>query len=60
MSDIEAAAKPILWPLIHAEGRRLDSDEQRVLARWALLNACVFGELHRRVATRCAARAVPT
>jgi hypothetical protein len=46
MSDIEAAARPILWPLIHAQGRRLDSDEQRVLARWALLKACVFGELH--------------
>lgn len=46
MAAIEAAAKPILWPLIHAEGRRLDSDEQRALARWALLRACVFDELH--------------
>jgi hypothetical protein len=46
MSEMEAAAKPILWPLIHAEGRRLDAAEQRVLARWALLKACVFDELH--------------
>lgn len=47
MSGMEAAAKPVLWPLIHAEGRRLDATEQRVLARWALLKACVFDELHR-------------
>jgi hypothetical protein len=46
MSDMEADAKPILWALSHAEGRSLDGDEQRVLARWALLKACVFDEVH--------------
>jgi hypothetical protein len=43
---MEADAKPILWALSHAEGRSLDTDEQRVLARWALLKACVFDEVH--------------
>jgi hypothetical protein len=47
MSEMEAAAKPVLWPLIHAEGRRLDATEQRVLAGGALLKACVFDELPR-------------
>jgi hypothetical protein len=46
MARMEEEAKPMLWPLIHAEGRRLDRDEQRVLARWALLKACVFDEVH--------------
>lgn len=46
MSEIEAAAKPLLQSLIRAEGRRLDRGEQRVLAQWAFLKACVFDELH--------------
>jgi hypothetical protein len=46
MSRIEANAKPILQDLIYARGRRLDRDDQRKLATWAFLKACVFDELH--------------
>ena len=46
MSTIEEAAKPILQPLIRARGRRLHRREQRTLATWALLKACVFDQLH--------------
>ena len=46
MSAIEAGAKPILQDLIHAQGRALDADDQRKLATWGFLKACVFDELH--------------
>jgi hypothetical protein len=46
MSELEAAAKPILLPLIEGRGGVLDCSEQRIVATWALLKACVFGELH--------------
>jgi hypothetical protein len=46
MSNIEANAKPILRDLIYANGRTLEPDEQRKLASWAFLKACVFDELH--------------
>ena len=46
MSKIEASAKPILQDLIYAKGRTLDPDDQRKLATWAFLKACVFDELH--------------
>jgi len=46
MSSIEADAKPILQDLIYARGRTLDLGEQRKLASWAFLKACVFDELH--------------
>src|SRR5215204_5005480 len=46
MSAIEASAKPILEDLIFAKGRTLDPDEQRKVASWAFLKACVFDELH--------------
>lgn len=46
MSAIEAAAKPILLDLIYARGRMLDPDDQRRLATWAFLKACVFDALH--------------
>ena len=42
MSAIEAAAKPILLDLIYARGRMLDPDDQRRLATWAFLKACVL------------------
>jgi hypothetical protein len=48
MSRIEAEAKPILSPLIHARGRRVHRREQRTLATWGLLKACGFDELHPR------------
>jgi hypothetical protein len=43
---IEANAKPILQDLIYAQGRTLDPDDQRKLATWGFLKACVFDELH--------------
>lgn len=46
MSDIEAAAKPLLQQLVYGRGRRLHLGEQRILANWALLKACVFDEVH--------------
>lgn len=46
MSTIEADAKPILEPLLRAEGRQLDLEEQLILTRWALLKAIVFSEIH--------------
>jgi hypothetical protein len=46
MSAIEANAKPILQDLIYAKGGVLDPDDQRKLATWAFLKACVFDELH--------------
>jgi hypothetical protein len=46
MSTIEANAKPILQDLSYAKGRTLDPDDQRKLANWASLKACVFDELH--------------
>jgi hypothetical protein len=46
MSSIESHAKPILQDLIYARGRMLDPGEQRSLATWAFLKACVFDELH--------------
>jgi hypothetical protein len=46
MSELEAAAKPILLPLIEGRGGNLDRREQQVVATWALLKACVFDELH--------------
>lgn len=46
MSAIERDAKPILLDLIYARGRTLDPDDQRRLATWAFLKACVFDALH--------------
>jgi hypothetical protein len=46
MSAIEVAAKPILLDLIYANRRTLDPDDQRKLATWAFLKACVFDALH--------------
>jgi hypothetical protein len=46
MSEIEARAKPLLQPLMRAEGRRLHRSQQRALSQWALLKACVFDEVH--------------
>ena len=46
MSAIEGDAKPILLDLIYARGRTLDPDDQRRLATWAFLKACVFDALH--------------
>jgi hypothetical protein len=54
MSEIEENAKPILQDLIYANGRTLDRDDQRKLASWAFLKACIFDELHPTE------RAVPT
>ena len=46
MSEMEAAAKPILEPLLRFSGRRLHRREQRTLANWALLKAIVLDETH--------------
>lgn len=54
MAAIEEAAKPILLPLVQAEGRRLHRAQQRALATWVVLKACVFDEVHPLE------RAVPT
>ncbi len=48
MSAIEANAKPILQDLIYGRGRTLDPGDQRKLATWAFLKACLFDELHPR------------
>lgn len=48
MSTIEANTKPIVQDLIYARGRTLDREEQRKLATWAFLKACLFDELHRQ------------
>jgi hypothetical protein len=46
MSTVEANAKPILQDLIYGRGRTLDAGDQRKVATWAFLKACVFDELH--------------
>lgn len=46
MSTIEENAKPILQDLVYARGRTLDREDQRTLATWAFLKACLFDELH--------------
>jgi hypothetical protein len=48
MSAIEASAQPILWNLIQGQGMTLDPDDQRKLASWAFLKACMFDQLHPR------------
>jgi hypothetical protein len=46
MSGLESTAKPILQQLIYAKGAVLSVEDQRTLASWAFLKACVFDRLH--------------
>jgi hypothetical protein len=48
MSEIEAAAKPILISLLEETSCSLKLEAQETLATWALLKAIMFDELHRR------------
>jgi hypothetical protein len=42
LSVLENDTKPILAPMVRGEDRRLDLDEQRLLATWALKTAMMF------------------
>lgn len=46
MSGIEASTKPMLRDLAYGRSRVLDADDQRALATWGFLKACLFDELH--------------
>jgi len=47
MSAVELSAKTILMDLVYGAGRTLDRDDQRKLATWAALKACVFDALQQ-------------